>query len=159
MESALASCGGITNSRCEIKLWDATTGQECFHSLGTPMLFNSVAFSPDGSQLVSGSHDNFGPGVDVDTGKSTLTLVGHTAPVSSVAFGAFSETDCHRELGRRVKLGFKNGSAASAGLQGHGGEVKGVTFSPDSDQVAIVSGGNETVPDLASPGVVRASVA
>jgi serine/threonine protein kinase len=46
----------------------------------------SVAFSPDGGRLASGSGDGTVKVRDVRTGKEILTLKGHTSLVSSVAF-------------------------------------------------------------------------
>jgi WD40 repeat protein len=46
----------------------------------------SVAFSPDGKHIVSGSHDNMVRVWDVLTGKEVKELVGHRSWVTSVAF-------------------------------------------------------------------------
>jgi WD40 repeat protein len=45
-----------------------------------------VAFSPDGQRIVSGSNDETLKLWDAQTGQQTLTLTGHTGPVTSVAF-------------------------------------------------------------------------
>src|SRR5439155_11009451 len=46
----------------------------------------SVAFSPDGKRIASGSQDNMVKVWDAQTGKELLTLKGHTGYVNSVAF-------------------------------------------------------------------------
>src|SRR5690348_11122647 len=46
----------------------------------------SVAFSPKGDVLATGSFDNTVKLWDFKSGKEKLTLKGHTAPVYSVAF-------------------------------------------------------------------------
>ncbi len=47
---------------------------------------NSVAFSPDGKQIVSGSNDNTVIIWDAITGKLLRTLKGHTEQVKTVAY-------------------------------------------------------------------------
>jgi WD40 repeat protein len=69
-----------------IKLWDATTGKETLTLKGHTDVVDSVAFSPDGKQIVSGSFDKTIKLWDATTGQETLTLKGHTGGVSSVAF-------------------------------------------------------------------------
>ncbi|MCH8241546.1 MAG: hypothetical protein IH897_02920 [Planctomycetes bacterium] len=49
-------------------------------------LATSVAFSPDGRRIVSGSLDRTLKVWDAQSGRETLTLKGHTGEVSSVAF-------------------------------------------------------------------------
>jgi WD40 repeat protein len=45
-----------------------------------------VAFSPDGTRIVSGSHDKTFKVWDAQTGQETFTLKGHTSAVYCVAF-------------------------------------------------------------------------
>jgi serine/threonine protein kinase len=47
---------------------------------------NSVSFSPDGSRIVSGSHDETLKVWDAETGQEMLTLKGHSDGVMSVSF-------------------------------------------------------------------------
>src|ERR1700676_1143729 len=55
-------------------------------------IVSSVAFSPDGKTLASGSRDNTIKLWDVQQGKERATLSGHTNKVSSVAYSPDGKT-------------------------------------------------------------------
>jgi WD40 repeat protein/serine/threonine protein kinase len=108
----------------------------------------SVAFSPDGKRLVSGSEDHTVKVWDAVTGQETLTLRGHSGPVYSVAFSP----DGKRLLSGSAR--YYNGGRAADGevkvwdaqtghetltLQGHTGAVHSVAFSPDGKRLASAS--------------------
>src|SRR5262249_5183683 len=78
-----------------VKVWDAHTGQETLPLQRPTAQSNIVASTVDGTRIASGSgrYDEkakrFWGEVkvwDAQTGQQALTLKGHTAPVSSVAF-------------------------------------------------------------------------
>jgi eukaryotic-like serine/threonine-protein kinase len=70
----------------EVKVWDARTGQELLTLKGHTGYVSSVAFSPDGARLASGSSDKTVRVWDARTGQELHTLKGHTGVVTSVAF-------------------------------------------------------------------------
>ena len=63
-----------------------STGQELFALKGHKDWVCSVAFSPDGKRIVTGSKDRTAKVWDAATGREVLTLKGHTAEVRGVAF-------------------------------------------------------------------------
>jgi WD40 repeat protein/serine/threonine protein kinase len=69
-----------------LALWDATTGQQTHVLEGHSGPVTSLAFSPDGQRILSGSDDSTLKLWDVETGEETLTLKAHTAGVESVAW-------------------------------------------------------------------------
>jgi WD40 repeat protein len=96
----------------------------------------SVAFSPDGQWLASGSYDHTVRVWAVVTGQEVRRLEGHGAAVWSVAFSP---------NGQWLASGSEDGTvrvwAAATGqevrrLAGHGDYVRSVAFSPDGQWLA-----------------------
>ena len=67
-------------------MWDATSGEELKSLAGHTDAVLSVAFSPDGSRIISGSYDNTVRVWDATSGEELRSLAGHTDRVWSVAF-------------------------------------------------------------------------
>ena len=95
----------------------------------------SVAFSPDGRQVLSGSSDHTVKLWDAATGELVRTFVGHVREITSVAFSP---------AGRQVLSGSNDGTMklwdATTGtvvhtFEGHSDMVFSVAFSPDGRQV------------------------
>jgi WD40 repeat protein len=75
----------VTSDGRTARLWDVTSGH-AIASLEDGYKHNAVAFSPDGTRLVTGADDRTARVWDAATGRPIATLAGHGAEVVSVAF-------------------------------------------------------------------------
>ena len=96
----------------------------------------SVAFSPDGKTLASGSRDGSIKLWDVTSGKNIATLKGHADVINSVAFSPDGKTIASGSFDKTVKLWDVASGKNTATLEGHTHWVFSVAFSPDGKTLA-----------------------
>ncbi|MDE0400033.1 MAG: sigma-70 family RNA polymerase sigma factor [Candidatus Poribacteria bacterium] len=101
----------------------------------------SVAFSPDGKTLASGGGDNVIHLWDIGTGKSKMTLVGHTHWVFSLAFSPDGKTLASGSVDSDIRLWDPHTGQPKKTLTGHGDWVRSIAFSPDGK--TLVSGSDD----------------
>ena len=131
-----------------IWLYDTATHQEVALLTGHTDDVISVAFSPDGSTVASGSRDETVRLWDAVTGQEKATLTGHAgitgAGVNSVAFSPDGSTVASGSRDGTVRLWDAVTGQEKATLKGNRGWVNSVAFSPDGS--TLVSGSkNATV--------------
>ena len=147
----------------DIRLQDAGTGEEKMRLTGHTWGMHSMALSPDGDILASGSEDTTIRLWDMRTGAHKKTLNGHTDRVYSVAFSPDGKTLASGSDDNTVRLWRVDTGETERILVGHAGEfegvdngpssvegVKSVAFSPDGKTLA--SGGGDNVIHLSDIG-------
>jgi len=134
--SGLIATGSMDHS---IKIWSADTAEIITSIIADDKGVSSVAFSPDGSRLVSGGLDHMVKIWDIATGDLIEKIAGHTHFVESVAYSPD---------GTRIASGGQDWSVriwdADTGqnlhiLKGHRGAVENVAFSPDGRRIVSAS--------------------
>ena len=117
-----------------------------------------VAFSPDGTAIVSGSIDNTVVLWDAISGAPTATLVGHTDAVRSVAYSADGATVASGSPDGTVRLWDASTGEAKDVLEGRAGSIRCVAYSPDGRTLAAGTGDDTIILWDAATGKHRATL-
>jgi hypothetical protein len=120
-------------------VYETDTGSQLFELQGHDRWIYSVAYSPDGKRILTGSGDRTAKVWDASTGEPILTLRSHAAAVTGVAFSPG---------GKRIVTGSQDGTAkvwdTATGkelltLTGHRSYINVVAFSPDDQRIVTGS--------------------
>jgi len=121
-------------------------------ALGSPQLaclrghenrVTSVAYSPDGRRVVSGSRDRTGRVWDAKSGAELACLRGHKERVESVAYSPDGRRIVSGSDDKTVRVWDAQNGAELACVRGHEGGVTSVAYSPDGRR--IVSGSSDRI--------------
>jgi WD40 repeat protein/serine/threonine protein kinase len=96
---------------------------------------NSVAFSPDGKRIASGSSNGTIKVWDANKGSETLTLKGHGSEVMSVAFSADGKRILSGYFDGTMKVWDVDNSTETLTLKSDVGRVNSAAFSPDGKRI------------------------
>ena len=102
-------------------------------------MVNGVAFSPDGTRVVTGSADATAKVWNARTGTPHLELKGHTGVVNGVAFSPDGTRVVTGSADATAKVWDARTGAHLLELKGHTGKVWGVAFSPDGTRIVTGS--------------------
>jgi len=99
----------------------------------------SVAFSPDGKHLVTGTDYNTSVILDLEKGQKILTLIGHQNSISSVLFSSDGTRILTGSYDGKAKLWDLNNDKKILKITGVEDEITSVAFSPDGTRLATGS--------------------
>ncbi|MBQ5892572.1 MAG: TIR domain-containing protein [Bacteroidales bacterium] len=101
---------------------------------------DSVAYSPDGKRIISGSGDKTVKIWNANTGQCLKTLKGHSRSVYSVAYSPDGTKIISGSCDKTVKIWDANTGQCLKTLEGHLGWVYSVAYSPDGAKIVSGSG-------------------
>ena len=135
------------------RLWDLTTGELLHELRGHTGFVSSVAFSRDGSRLITAGHDRTVRLWDCATGAELTVFAGHDSAVTCAAFSATGDRMASADRNGTVRLWESASGQVLRVFKGHGwpcagpsNSVRSLTFSSDGNR--LLSGGDDRMVQL-----------
>jgi len=133
-----------TGLRDDIVIFDALTGSHSAVLFGHGEYVISLAFSSDGTMLVSGSQDKTIKLWDVQTGGVVKTFHGHTETILSVSISVGNTMIASGSVDKTICL-WNIGTGGCHVIKGHNDGVSTVNFSPTNSQLLLSASRDGTV--------------
>ncbi|MFD7283739.1 trypsin-like peptidase domain-containing protein [Streptomyces sp. NPDC059862] len=144
-ESDRAACLSADDGVGGVHLWDVASGKMRRSLTGHTGGLTSVAFSPDGRTLVTGSYDRTVRVWDAISGKNRRTLTGYGATVTSVAFHPDGRTFATGSGNGRPQLWDAASGTLRKAMSDAGQYITSMGFSPDGRTLAVGSSNDGSV--------------
>ncbi|KAF9517423.1 hypothetical protein BS47DRAFT_1291086 [Hydnum rufescens UP504] len=141
--SLLSNYRGLLNSSVKV-LQGRSSGWNPFlwSATGRTGWARSVAFSPDGRRIVSGSHEKAVHVWSTDTGKLQTTLHGHDGWIGNALFSPDGERIVSGSFDSTIRIWSPPTGRLLNTIQTEATFIWSVTFSPDGTRIASGSGDN-----------------
>ena len=130
----------------DIRLWKARAHQQVTVSLHHDDNIRSIAFSPDGKEVASGSEDATIRLWDASTGEYKMTIKGHAGEVWCVHYSPDGKVLASGSWDRNIRISACKDGSEVACLKGHTYGIECVAFSPDN--CYVISGGGYKDPTV-----------
>jgi WD40 repeat protein len=140
----LLAVDGQAEGKPAILVRDAASGNVVKTLLGHEGAILSLAFSPDGSRLVSGAADNTARVWNLADGAELAKFVGHAAAVTGVAFNSNGQQVASGAADNSLKLWNVADLAVLKDLPGHTGAIVGVAMATN-DQFILSASADQSV--------------
>ncbi len=126
-----------------IRIWDLTTGKEMQTIAAHSSWVKSLAISPNGRIMASGSNDKTIRLWDLRDGNRIRTIEGHTGSVNAIEFSPDGQILASGSDDETIRLwGAETGSRLLT-ITGHKGAIHALAFSPTGQ--TLISGGSDRV--------------
>jgi WD40 repeat protein len=132
----LAAAVGEDFQPGRVHVWELASGRELFNAEPHSDKITGIAFFPDGTRLITSSHDKTLRVLDAATGRQLAVLRGHTNWIRAVAMSPDGKRVASACDDRTVRLWDVATGREILVLQGSGGWAMSVAFSPDGSRVA-----------------------
>ena len=129
----------------DIIILDAITGVHKSILSNHTKVVNSLAFSPDGIFLVSGSSDKTSNLWDIQTGGIIKTFHGHTQSVWSVSISPDCTIIASGSLDHTIQLWDAQTGECHCVIDGHSHDVNSVSFSPINPKLLVSASDDDTI--------------
>jgi WD40 repeat protein len=137
--SRIAVANATANGQGWTSIWDVATGEMILSLPRQGNVVNSVAFSPDGTRLVTTSDDQTARVWDANTGEELLTLYSQTANITNAAYSPDGTRIATAIGNNQVKVWEAATGRELLTLAGHSNAVLTVGFSPDGSRLITAS--------------------
>ena len=125
------------------RIWDVKTGRELLKVTDGSGIFNTVAFSPDGTRIATGQTEGITKVWDAESGEEVLVLSGHTDNVLAVAFNLDSTRLATGGFDGTVRVWDAATGDSLLTITGHHDHaIYSLAFSPDGSHLATSSSDN-----------------